>query len=78
MCLAQAAKDKMCDIGVNLESGALTDGTVDSTEVTAFCLGAIFDFHNLLHLKVKHEGGETIAAELLGLSDKLKRCTLHS
>ena len=46
---------------------------MDATEVTAFCLGAIFDFHNLLHLKVKHEGGETIAADLLGLSEELKR-----
>jgi hypothetical protein len=32
----QAAKDKMLDIGENLESGKLLDGSVDPTEVTAF------------------------------------------
>ena len=48
--------------GGTVGAGRLLDGSVDPTEVTAFCLGALFDFHQLTELLVKHEGGETFAA----------------
>ena len=69
----QILKEKMLDIGENIESGHLTDNTVDPTEVTAFCLGALFDFHQLTTLEMKHEGGQTLCGDLLSFSDKLKR-----
>jgi hypothetical protein len=69
----QILKDKMMDLGENLESGRLLDGSVDPTEVTAFCLGALFDFHQLTTLEMKHEGGKTLCADLLSFSAGLKK-----
>lgn len=69
----QILKDKMMDLGENIESGRLLDGSVDPTEVTAFCLGALFDFHQLTTLEMKHDQGKTMCADLLSFSAETKK-----
>lgn len=69
----QILKDKMMDMGENIESGRLLDGSVDPTEVTAFCLGALFDFHQLTTLEMKHDQGKTLCADLLSFSADIKK-----
>lgn len=69
----QILKDKMMDMGENIESGRLLDGSVDPTEVTAFCLGALFDFHQLTTLEMKHDQGKTLCADLLSFSAEVKK-----
>lgn len=47
-------------------------GTVDSPDAVGFLISCIFEFHQLSSLPMKHEGGATLCADLLGLTEQTK------